>query len=74
MESNPRGFVLIINNEEFEGSENDSAKREGSENDCESLISIFEQCHFTPEVHRNKSLEVCIRAYVFVLPVKVLEA
>jgi hypothetical protein len=58
MTSNPRGFVLIINNEEFMFP--GLPTRVGSRIDCESLVSVFEQCHFKLEVHHNKAREVFI--------------
>jgi hypothetical protein len=35
--------------------------RVGSKIDCESLVSVFEQCHFNVVMHVNQSLEVSMK-------------
>jgi hypothetical protein len=65
MTRKPRGLVLIINNEKFErrrGPGRGLKARPGSKIDCQSLVSVFEQCYFKVELHNNKSRRVSMRS------------
>lgn len=57
MDSNPRGFALIINNIDFDDSE-EYRTRHGADNDEYRLKELWEKLHFEVEVHRNKSASV----------------
>ncbi|XP_016321787.1 caspase-8-like isoform X3 [Sinocyclocheilus anshuiensis] len=54
MDSNPRGLCVIINNENFVDPEN---KRNGSQNDVDSLKAIFEFLVFLVEVKTDKTAD-----------------
>lgn len=50
MESDPRGFLLIINNKDFKG---DLAVRDGTDVDCDKLKSLFLSLGFGVDVRTN---------------------
>lgn len=50
MNSNPRGVLLIINNENFNGH---LANREGTDVDCMGLKELFQDLGFGVEVRNN---------------------
>uniref|UniRef100_A0A673HTL1 Caspase 22, apoptosis-related cysteine peptidase n=1 Tax=Sinocyclocheilus rhinocerous TaxID=307959 RepID=A0A673HTL1_9TELE len=54
MDSNPRGLCVIINNENFAKPKN---KRNGSQNDVDSLKAIFEFLGFLVEVETDKTAD-----------------
>lgn len=55
MTRNPRGYVLIINNEEFTPG---LPSRPGSDLDCVALKHIFQQLHFIVITETNKTRAV----------------
>ena len=52
MKSNPRGYALVINNENFRN--NDDWHRKGSDKDFKNIVELFTQLHF--EVIKHKDL------------------
>lgn len=50
METEPRGLLLIINNQEFEGG---LSKRDGTDVDCNKLRELFMSLGFGVDVRRN---------------------
>ncbi|KAK2911147.1 hypothetical protein Q8A67_003280 [Cirrhinus molitorella] len=52
MDSNPRGLCVIINNENFV---NRKRKRNGSQNDVDSLKALFKYLGFLVEVEKDKT-------------------
>ncbi|EEB16591.1 Caspase-3 precursor, putative [Pediculus humanus corporis] len=54
MDSNPRGFALIVNNIDFDDSE-EYKTRYGADNDEYRLKLLLEQLFYVVEVHRNKT-------------------
>ena len=57
MDSNPRGFLLIINNGTFNGVMTD---RHGTDVDCKLLLDVFKKLGFGVDVRTNLTAAVSI--------------
>lgn len=49
----PRGYCLIINNEDFSNSPHEHSSRVGSQFDAESIKALFEELYFEVEHWHN---------------------
>ena len=58
METNPKGYVLIINNKVFYNDPESSSTRHGTDNDVERLKQVFGKLGF--EVEEKRDLKVSV--------------
>ena len=62
MNSNPRGYCLIVNNEKFEDKVNGKRydKRAGSTKDAEDISKLYTELGYQTEIKHNLSAQVTI--------------